>query len=104
MALLVPSFVAAYLAGVLGLIWFDLHVLGLGDPKFTSVFIYFPLWSVGLAPAVIFAVVFLWRSTLRGWHLWRLGGVYLALILVTLQISFALDIDWVIQLEFAATV
>jgi hypothetical protein len=103
MALLVPFFLVAYLAGVFGLIWFDLHVLDLGDPKFkTSVDIYFPLWSAFYSPAVIAALVFLWRSRGQGWRLWRLAGLYLTLILVALEVSFPLDTGWtVLLLEFA---
>lgn len=104
MVLLIPSFCFAYLAGVFGFIWFDLHILDLGDPKFkTSVDIYFPLWSAFYAPIVITALVFLWRSRQQGWRLWRLASVYLALILVALETSFALDVGWtVLLLEFAA--
>ena len=98
-AILVPSFCVAYLAGVLGLIWFDLHVLDLGDPKFrTSVDIYFPLWAAFYTPAVIAAFVFLWRSRLQGWRLWRLVGLYLALILLALEVSFCFDLGWVVLL------
>ena len=104
MVLLIPSFCFAYLAGVFGFIWFDLHILDLGDPKFrTSVDVYFPLWSAFYAPIVITALVFLWRSRQQGWRLWRLASVYLALILVALETSFALDVGWtVLLLEFAA--
>ena len=106
MILIIPPLCVAYLAGVFGLIWFDLHILDFGDPKFrTSVDIYFPLWSAFYAPVVIAALVFLWRSRQRGWRLWRLAGVYLSLILVALEISFALDIGWVVLLlEFAILV
>lgn len=103
MALLVPTFVVAYLAGALGLVWFDLHVLGLGDPKFgTAVDIYFPLWSAFYSPAVVAALVFLWRSRQPGLRVWRLAGLYLMLILAALEIAFVLDAGWIFLLmEFA---
>ena len=103
MAPIIPSFLFAYLAGVFGLIWFDLHILDLGDPKFqTSVDVYFPLWSAFYSPAVIAALVFLWRSRLHGRRLWQLAGLYLALILLALEISFAFDLGWIVLLlEFA---
>jgi hypothetical protein len=104
MALLTPFFLVAYITGVFGLIWFDLHVLGLGDPKFrASVDFYFPLWSAFYSPALITALVFLWRSQQQGWRLWRLAGMYITLILVALEISFALDTGWVVLLLELAT-
>ena len=99
MVILIPFFCVAYLAGVFGLIWFDLHVLDLGDPKFrTSVDIYFPLWSAFYAPAVIAALAFLWRSRQQGWRLWRLAGLYLAFIFLALEISFIFDLGWIVLL------
>jgi hypothetical protein len=99
MALLTPFFLVAYITSVFELIWFDLNVLGLGDPKFrTSVDFYFPLWSAFYSPALITALVFLWRSQQQGWRLWRLAGMYITLILVALEISFALDTGWVVLL------
>ena len=102
MAILLPSFLVAYLAGVFCLIWFDLQVLNLGDPKFrTSVDFCFSLWSVFYAPAVVAALVFIWRSRQQGWFLWRLAGVYLALIFLALEISFVFDLGWMaLVLEF----
>ena len=95
-------FLVAYLAGVFGLIWFDLDVLALGDPKFKgSVDLYFPLWSLFYLPAVITALVFLWRSRYQGPPLARLAALYLAFIFSTLEISFVLNIHWsVLLLEF----
>lgn len=99
MARLIPSFCIAYLAGVFCLVWMDLNIFGLGDPKFrTSADIYFPLWSAIYSPTVITAFVFLWRTRLRDWRLWQLAGAYLLLILVVLEISFILDIGWVVLL------
>ncbi len=99
MAPLIPSFLASYLAGVFGLIWFDLHVLDLGDPKLrTSVDIYFPIWSAFYSPAVITALIFLWRSRQQHWRLWRLAGLYLALIFSALEISFIFDLGWIVLL------
>jgi hypothetical protein len=99
MALLISSFCVAYLAGIFGFIWVDLHVLDLGDPKFrTSVDIYFPLWSAFYAPAVIVSLVFLWRSRQQGWCLWRLASLYLALIFMALEISFVFDLGWIVLL------
>jgi len=103
MALLIPFFCVAYLAGVFGMIWFDLHVLGLGDPKFqTSVDFYFPLWSTFYTPVVVIALVFLWRSRQRGWRLWRVAGIYLLLTFIALECSFVFDIGWAVFIvEFA---
>jgi hypothetical protein len=101
--LLAPVFLAAFVAGVFGLIWFDLHVLELGDPKFrTSVGFYFWLWSAFYSPIVIAALVFLLRSHQEGWRLWRLAAVYLALIFVALELSVVFDVRWIVLLlEFA---
>src|SRR4051812_37705049 len=96
---LTPLFLAAFLAGVFGLIWFDLHVLDLGDPKFrTFVGFYFWLWSVFYSPVVIVALVFLLRSQREGWRLWHLAAVYLALIFVALELSFVFDVRWIVLL------
>jgi hypothetical protein len=102
MARLAPFFFVSYLAGVFGLIWFDLHVLDLGDPKLrTAVDIYFPVWSASYSPAVITALVFQWRSLLRGRRLWWLAVLHLTLIFVALEVSFVLDTRWpVLLLEF----
>jgi hypothetical protein len=102
MALLVPLFVVAYLIGVFGLIWFDLHILDLGDPKLkTAVDVYFPVWSAFYSPAAITALLFQWRSRLQGCRLWRLAGLYLTLIFGALEVSFILDTRWpMLLLEF----
>ena len=95
-------FSVAYLAGVFGLVYFDLNVLALGDPKFKgAVDLYFPLWALFYLPAAITAIVFLWRSRQQGPSLVRLAALYLALIFFTLEISFVFNIHWsVLLLEF----
>jgi tryptophan-rich sensory protein len=91
-----PLFLVAYLAGVFGLIWFNLHVLDLGDPKFrTDVGLYFSIWSALFSPVAIAAVVFLARSEQEGWRLLRSAGLYLVLIVTALEISLSFDLDLV---------
>jgi hypothetical protein len=99
MPLLFLIFLVAYVSGVFSLIWFDLCVLGLGDPKFeTALDLYFPLWLAFYLPAVITALVFLWRGRQLGSQLWRLAGIYLFLILAVLEASFVLDVYWLVLL------
>src|SRR5437660_1287111 len=94
MRLLVPTFLAAYLTGICGLVAFDIFVLGIGDPKVrTSVLFEFPLFSVLFSPALIAALVFLRRSKRLGRSLWKLAGNYLAFVLVAVEVPILIDAD-----------
>jgi len=99
MAQVAVLFLTAYLAGVCGLVYFDLSVLGLGDPLLKiEPGLIMALWSVFYLPAAITGIVFLRRSQQQGPSLVRLAAVYLALTLLALEVSFVLHIPWPVLL------
>ena len=94
MRLLTPVFLFGYLAGIAGLVAFDIFVLGVGDPKFrTSIFFDFSISSVLFSPALVAGFVFLRRSKLVGGSLWQLGAIYLASVLVAVELPLLIDAD-----------
>jgi hypothetical protein len=92
------AFIATYVLGVGALTLFSIGALDMVDPKFREKWvmawleIYWPLWTVFFAPSAICALFATWfsRATERRDAATMLGS-FLALILMAIEIEWALD-------------
>jgi hypothetical protein len=92
------AFVATYVLAVGAILFINIGVFHIVDPKFREMWIepwlrmYWPLWTVFYAPSAMLALLACWYSRpLLPRHATVLLGFYLFLILVAIEIAFVLD-------------
>src|SRR5262245_31772482 len=92
------AFIAAYALGVGALTLLNIGVFDMADPKFREKWveswleIYWPLWTIFFAPSAICALLATWFSRATGRRdAARMLGVCFVLILVAIEIAWALD-------------
>jgi hypothetical protein len=97
--LVVPfAFIAAYVVAVGAITFVNIGVFDMADPKFRNAWVeswlalYWPLWTALFAPAAISALLSCWFSRpLTREDAMALLGVCLLLILVAIEVGWALD-------------
>jgi hypothetical protein len=93
------AFIAAYILAVGAILFVNIGVFHMVDPKFHHHWVnawlefYWPLWTTFFAPSAIFALVACWFSRpLNPRDAAALLGVYLLLVLFMLEVAWALDL------------
>jgi hypothetical protein len=64
---------------------------GMGDENYGCFELYFPLWCMFYAPLVFVALLGIWAVRRLTVISWVLSFCYLAIVLVTLEVSFVRD-------------
>src|SRR5436305_543003 len=100
MVTLVMFVVVAYALCTAAIMYVNVVIFRVGDPKFIggAFAIYWPLWTLAYSPLAIVALAAVWWSGLVGLARFGLAGAMLLIILVALEMSLLLDIHWSILL------
>ena len=97
MVLLSLVVVVAYVLITAAIMYFNLAVLKLGDPKYVGggpFELYWPLWMGLYTPLVIASLAAIGMADIRGPASFKIAGLLLVLIVVLLEVSFVFDVAW----------